>query len=78
MAGRVEPIHLSWACSGAPREPLRLTTLPAVDFSVLGPLHVRVRGETVPVRRGLPRLLLIYLLLHPGDPVAASVLADRM
>jgi predicted ATPase/DNA-binding SARP family transcriptional activator len=49
-----------------------------VDFSVLGPLQVRVRGETVPVRRGLPRLLLTYLLLHPGEPVAAPVLADRM
>jgi DNA-binding SARP family transcriptional activator len=49
-----------------------------VDFSVLGPLQVRVRGETVPVRRGLPRLLLTYLLLHPAEPVAASVLADRM
>jgi DNA-binding SARP family transcriptional activator len=49
-----------------------------VDFSVLGPLQVRIRGETVPVRRGLPRLLLTYLLLHPGEPVAASVLADRL
>ncbi len=49
-----------------------------MDFSVLGPLQVRANGTTVPVRRGLPRLLLTYLLLHPGEPVAAPVLADRL
>ena len=49
-----------------------------MDFSVLGPLQVRVGGQVLPVRRGLPRLLLIYLLLHPGEPITASVLADRM
>ena len=48
-----------------------------MDFSVLGPLQVRVTGRLVPVRRGLPRLLLTYLLLHPGEPVAVSLLADR-
>ncbi|MGY1604204.1 BTAD domain-containing putative transcriptional regulator [Geodermatophilus sp. SYSU D00815] len=49
-----------------------------MDFSVLGPLQVRVRGELAPVRRGLPRVLLTYLLLHPGEPVAAPLLADRV
>ncbi len=49
-----------------------------MDFSVLGPLQVRVGGQLVPVRRGLPRLLLIYLLLHPGEPIPAAVLADRV
>jgi predicted ATPase/DNA-binding SARP family transcriptional activator len=49
-----------------------------VDFSVLGPLQVRVSGESVAIRRGLPRLLLTYLLLHVGEPIAASVLAERI
>jgi predicted ATPase/DNA-binding SARP family transcriptional activator len=49
-----------------------------VDFSVLGPLQVRVSEESVAIRRGLPRLLLTYLLLHPGESIAASVLAERI
>ncbi|MGY1807017.1 BTAD domain-containing putative transcriptional regulator [Blastococcus sp. SYSU D00669] len=49
-----------------------------MDFSVLGPLQVRVRGELAPVRRGRPRVLLTYLLLHAGEPVPAPQLADRV
>ncbi|MCV2489982.1 tetratricopeptide repeat protein [Geodermatophilus sp. YIM 151500] len=48
-----------------------------MDFSVLGPLQVRAGDEVVPVRRGLPRVLLTFLLLHPGEPVPGAVLADR-
>ncbi|WP_369253111.1 BTAD domain-containing putative transcriptional regulator [Geodermatophilus amargosae] len=48
-----------------------------MDFSVLGPLRVRAGEETVAVRRGHPRVLLTYLLLHPGEPVSGSLLADR-
>ncbi len=48
-----------------------------MDFSVLGPLQVRVGKEAVAVRRGHPRVLLTYLLLHPGEPVPGSLLADR-
>jgi DNA-binding SARP family transcriptional activator len=48
-----------------------------VDFSVLGPLQVRAGERTVAVRRGHPRVLLTYLLLHPGEPVPGSLLADR-
>ena len=47
-----------------------------MDFSVLGPLQVHISGEIVAIRRGLPRLLLTYLLLHVVEPVAASVLAE--
>ena len=48
-----------------------------MDFSVLGPLQVRAGEELVAVRRGHPRVLLTYLLLHPGAPVAGASLADR-
>ncbi|HEX8510433.1 MAG TPA: BTAD domain-containing putative transcriptional regulator [Propionibacteriaceae bacterium] len=49
-----------------------------MDFSVLGPLEVSHDGESVLIRRGLPRGLLVYLLLHRRVPVAAEVLADRL
>ena len=49
-----------------------------VDFSILGPLEVGHDEELVSIRRGLPRGLLIYLLLHRRVPVAAEVLADRL
>ena len=49
-----------------------------MDFSVLGPLQVTVSGEAVAIRRGLPRLLLTYLALHVREPVASSVLAERI
>ncbi|PRY49008.1 putative ATPase [Geodermatophilus tzadiensis] len=48
-----------------------------MDFSVLGPLQVRSGGKAVAVRRGHPRVLLTYLLLHPGEPVPGPLLADR-
>ncbi|HEU5484605.1 MAG TPA: BTAD domain-containing putative transcriptional regulator, partial [Microlunatus sp.] len=49
-----------------------------MDFSVLGPLEVAHDGESISIRRGLPRALLIYLLLHRRAPVTAEVLADRL
>jgi predicted ATPase/DNA-binding SARP family transcriptional activator len=49
-----------------------------MDFSVLGPLVVRVDGEPVDVRRGLPRALLTFLLLRRRTATGVDVLADRL
>lgn len=51
-----------------------------VEFGVLGPLEVRtgsgVDARSVEIRRGLPRTLLTMLVLHAGQTVSASGLAD--
>ena len=51
-----------------------------VEFGVLGPLEVRtgsgVDAHEVEIRRGLPRTLLTMLVLHAGETVSASGLAD--
>ena len=48
----------------------------AVEFAVLGPLEVRAGPGVVPVRRGLPRTLLVALLLRPGHTVSSDFLID--
>lgn len=47
-----------------------------MEFDVLGPLRVRAGDTTIDIRRGLPRTLLAFLTLHPGDTVRSEVLAD--
>jgi predicted ATPase/DNA-binding SARP family transcriptional activator len=51
-----------------------------VEFGVLGPLEVRTGSgddaRPVEIRRGISRVLLTYLLLHPGDTVNAGAIAD--
>jgi predicted ATPase/DNA-binding SARP family transcriptional activator len=47
-----------------------------VEFAVLGPLEVRNAAGVVPVRRGLPRTLLLALLLRPGQTVSSDFLVD--
>jgi DNA-binding SARP family transcriptional activator len=49
-----------------------------MDFSVLGPLAVRVDGVPVELRRGLPRALLTFLLLRRRTAVGVDVIADRL
>jgi predicted ATPase/DNA-binding SARP family transcriptional activator len=53
-----------------------------VDFGVLGPLQVRtVSGgdaHVIEIRRGIPRTLLTMLVLHAGETVSASRLADAL
>ena len=49
---------------------------PLVEFGILGPLQVRSGDVLVDIRRGLPRTILTYLLLHVGDTVRSDVLAD--
>ena len=50
-----------------------------VEFAVLGPLEVRAAPTgDVPIRRGLPRTLLIALLLRPGQTVSSDALIDLL
>src|SRR5262245_7946083 len=58
----------------------RRSPLPSrgVEFSVLGPLEVRAGSDVVSIRHGMPRALLIALLLRPGQTVSASFLIDGL
>ena len=47
-----------------------------MDLCVLGPLEVRVDGRLVPIRAGLPRKLLVALVLHLGQRVSTDTLVD--
>jgi DNA-binding SARP family transcriptional activator len=47
-----------------------------VDFRVLGPLEVRVNEGVIPLRVGLPRKLLVALVLRLGERVSIDALAD--
>ena len=49
-----------------------------MDFSLLGPLTVRVDGVVVPIPKGKQRALLAALLLDAGRTVAADQLADLL
>lgn len=49
-----------------------------MEFAVLGPLEVRAATEAVPIRRGLPRTLLIALLLRPGQTVSSDSLVELL
>ena len=49
-----------------------------MEFLVLGPLEVRRGGESVAVRRGRPRRLLLALLLRRGVAVSAETLIDQL
>jgi hypothetical protein len=50
----------------------------AVEFAVLGPLDVRAAAGAVPIRRGLPRTLLIALILRPGQIVSSDLLVELL
>ena len=47
-----------------------------VEFGALGPLEVRTAAGAVQIRRGLPRTLLLTLLLRPGHTASANLLMD--
>jgi DNA-binding SARP family transcriptional activator len=49
-----------------------------VEFAVLGPLEVRATTGAVAIRRGLPRTLLIAMLLRPGQTVSSDQLVEVM
>lgn len=49
-----------------------------MQVRLLGPLEVRVDGETVAVGGPRPRALLALLALSPGTPVAPSTLIDQL
>ena len=49
-----------------------------MEFAILGPLEVRAAPGAVEIRRGLPRTLLIALLLRPGQTVSSDLLVDLL
>jgi DNA-binding SARP family transcriptional activator len=49
-----------------------------VEFRVLGPLELRLRGEAVPLRGSKLRLLLADLLVTPGQVVAVDRLIEDL
>jgi predicted ATPase/DNA-binding SARP family transcriptional activator len=49
-----------------------------LEFAMLGPLEVRRGGAVVSLRRGLPRRVLISLLLRAGRTVPADVLIEEL
>jgi DNA-binding SARP family transcriptional activator len=52
------------------------STVVAVEFGVLGPLEVRCGSDVVPIRRGLPRTILVMLVLRRGHTVTSDFLVD--
>src|SRR6187200_2642889 len=50
----------------------------SVEFGILGPLEVRSASGEVPIRRGLPRTILIALVLRRGQTVASDFLVDLL
>ena len=49
-----------------------------MEFGILGPLQVRCAAGEVPIRRGLPRTLLIALVLRRGHTVTSDFLVDLL
>ena len=47
-----------------------------VEFGILGPLDVRCGSDVVPIRRGLPRTILVALVLRRGHTVPSDFLVD--
>src|SRR5215469_16410629 len=49
-----------------------------LEFSILGPLEVRSRGDVVPLRGSRQKALLAMLLLHANNVVSADRLLDEV
>ena len=49
-----------------------------MEFGILGPLEVRSASGMVPIRRGLPRTILIALVLRRGHTVTSDFLVDLL
>jgi predicted ATPase/DNA-binding SARP family transcriptional activator len=49
-----------------------------MDFRVLGPLEVRDGDQSVPIRTGRPRMLLVAMLLRLGERVRSEALIDLL
>jgi predicted ATPase/DNA-binding SARP family transcriptional activator len=59
-------------------ERLAVSTLVGVEFAILGPVEVRAGNATVEIRRGIPRRLLVALLMHAGRTITASALTELL
>ncbi|MGH3824841.1 MAG: AfsR/SARP family transcriptional regulator, partial [Pseudonocardiaceae bacterium] len=49
-----------------------------MDFEVLGPLRVRIGGQTVQLSAPMPRMVLGVLLTRANTPVPVDVLVDAL
>ena len=49
-----------------------------VQFRLLGPMEVTMRGAAVPLPGAAERALLVQLLLSPGRTIPATMLVDRL
>lgn len=49
-----------------------------MEFGVLGPLEVRTSETRIEIRRGLPRTILTYLAMRPGETVTTDALMDTL
>lgn len=49
-----------------------------MEFGILGPLEVTSGSTVVPIRRGLPRTILVALLLRRGHTVSSDFLVDLL
>ena len=49
-----------------------------VEFGILGPLEVRRGSDVVPIRRGLPRTILVVLVMRRGHTVPSDFLLDAL
>jgi DNA-binding SARP family transcriptional activator len=66
---------------GMPEEPAPAATPEPghdLDFRILGPLEVRLRGQAVDLGGPKPRALLAVLLLHAGRVMSADRLIDEL
>lgn len=60
----------------APGTTSTLTVVSGIRLDVLGPLEVSVDGEIVEIRRGIPRAIVVALVLRAREVVSAGALAD--
>ena len=49
-----------------------------MEFGILGPLEVRSGSAVLSIRRGLPRTVLVALLLRRGHTVSSDFLVDLL
>jgi DNA-binding SARP family transcriptional activator len=49
-----------------------------IEFRVLGPLEIAIDGDSVDIVGGRQRALLVYLLLHPNEPLSGERLVEEL
>jgi len=67
---------LSVQVTSGSRHDLYCRVVPGIRLDVLGPLEVSVDGEAVDIRRGIPRAIVVALVLRAREVVSAGALAE--